>query len=76
MDVIRVWKDPEYRDGMSKSVLAQAPANPAGLSRLVASEPELMVAAGTGAPKFTYGCCQPYTFMGTTVYCAATVWLC
>lgn len=33
-DIIRAWKDPEYRAGLSGSKLEQLPKNPAGMVEL------------------------------------------
>jgi mersacidin/lichenicidin family type 2 lantibiotic len=38
-DVIRAWKDPDYRGGLSVSDLAMLPANPAG--RIEVSDDDL-----------------------------------
>ena len=34
IDVVRAWKDPEYREGLSEAERAALPANPAGLVEL------------------------------------------
>jgi len=34
IDVIRAWKDKDYRDGLSEEEKAQLPAHPAGLIEL------------------------------------------
>ena len=34
IDIIRAWKDEEYRDSLSESQLSQLPENPAGLVEL------------------------------------------
>ena len=47
IDVIRMWKDAEYRQSLSAAELARVPAHPAGLIEL--TEDELATAAG-GAP--------------------------
>jgi mersacidin/lichenicidin family type 2 lantibiotic len=47
IDVIRAWKDPEYRKTLTSEELASLPANPAGSANL--TENELReVAAGRG----------------------------
>ena len=33
-DIIRAWKDPEYRESLSEAELAALPQNPAGLIEL------------------------------------------
>ena len=44
IDVVRAWKDPEYREGLSEAERAALPANPAGLMDL--ADAELAGAAG------------------------------
>jgi mersacidin/lichenicidin family type 2 lantibiotic len=39
-DIIRAWKDEEYRNSLSESERAQLPENPAGLIELADSELE------------------------------------
>ena len=47
--VVRAWKDPEYRSTLSEAQLRALPANPAGLVEL--DESELMeVSGGTTLP--------------------------
>jgi mersacidin/lichenicidin family type 2 lantibiotic len=47
--VVRAWKDPEYRSTLSEAQLRALPANPAGLVEL--NESELMeVNGGTTGP--------------------------
>ena len=47
--VVRAWKDPEYRSSLSAAELRALPAHPAGLVEL--DEGELMeVSGGTTAP--------------------------
>jgi mersacidin/lichenicidin family type 2 lantibiotic len=41
-DIIRAWKDPRYRAGLSATQLAQLPAHPAGAIEL--AEPTLHAA--------------------------------
>jgi mersacidin/lichenicidin family type 2 lantibiotic len=45
-DIIRAWKDPEYRNNLNKEQLAQLPGNPAGAIELTDAEMER--AAGGG----------------------------
>ena len=44
IDVIRAWRDPEYRGTLSSEQLAALPAHPAGLVEL--SDAELASASG------------------------------
>jgi mersacidin/lichenicidin family type 2 lantibiotic len=46
VDVVRAWKDADFRAGLSEAELAQLPANPAGLIEL--SDADLMPAMGMG----------------------------
>jgi len=56
-DVIRAWKDPEFRAGLSAEARASLPAHPSGLIEL--SETELDGVAG-GLPPQTYGTACSY----------------
>jgi len=61
IDLIRAWKDAEYRNSLSAAELAILPANPAGLVEL--PEEEMAVVAG-GKSYFTGTCgrvCQVLT---------------
>jgi mersacidin/lichenicidin family type 2 lantibiotic len=53
MDVIRAWKDEEYRNSLSAEQLAELPENPAGLIEL--TDADLGAIHGAAAPKFTWG---------------------
>ena len=65
IDIIRAWKDEEYRNSLTDEQKASAPANPAGMMQL--TDAELTAAAGgteatialerTGAG-LTMGCCS------------------
>ena len=56
-DIIRAWKDAEYRSGLSEAERAMLPDNPAG--SIILSDPELDSVAG-GDSTFLGGC-QPFT---------------
>jgi mersacidin/lichenicidin family type 2 lantibiotic len=67
-DVIRAWKDEEFRSGLSDAQRAALPGNPAGLVEL--SDLDLDGVAG-GMPRQTFGgscelwtlgCCPPPTY--------------
>ena len=61
VDMIRAWKDAEYRESLSEAERAALPANPAGMVEL--AEEELAVAGG-GLSYFTGTCsrvCQILT---------------
>ncbi len=46
VDIIRAWKDEEYRNSLSKEQQAQLPKHPAGLIEL--DDAELETVAGLG----------------------------
>jgi len=71
IDVVRAWKDLDYREGLSEAERAALPANPAGLVEL--ADAELAGAAGgvaighvntwnCSSGILTDTCCQPSTF--------------
>lgn len=63
LDVIRAWKDPEYRSTLGPEELSKVPAHPAGLIEL--GDEELARAAGLSAPALTTAqTCTEYTFRG------------
>ncbi|OLE96799.1 MAG: hypothetical protein AUG75_15995 [Cyanobacteria bacterium 13_1_20CM_4_61_6] len=60
-NIIRAWKDHEYRESLSDAERAQLPSNPAGIVEL--SDEELgYVAGGTDLERtssgWTLGCCS------------------
>jgi len=64
MEIIRAWKDEEYRLSLSEEQRAQLPENPAGLIELTDVELEVAVGGGRGigytaVPDYpnTSGCC-------------------
>lgn len=60
-DIIRAWKDPEFRATLSGEELASLPAHPAGLVEL--DDEELARAAGLyGYPQTTNLACTMSTF--------------
>jgi len=69
-DVIRAWKDPEYRENLSAEVKSHIPSSPAGLVEL--NEADLEAVAGAASPAdtegfLTFGCCPITTAVGFTV---------
>jgi mersacidin/lichenicidin family type 2 lantibiotic len=68
IDVIRAWKDEEYRMSLNDAQRARLPSNPAGIIEL--SDADLAFAAGgtdTGTKTWqllTYGCCETVTPCG------------
>jgi mersacidin/lichenicidin family type 2 lantibiotic len=64
LDIIRAWKDEEYRQRLTEAERAFLPANPAGLIEL--ADTELSLAAGGLPPRLpdttkAGGCPPPYT---------------
>ena len=55
--IIRAWKDPQYRKVLSAAELEQLPAHPAGAIEL--STDDLSVVAGGLADNFTPKCTGP-----------------
>jgi mersacidin/lichenicidin family type 2 lantibiotic len=49
IDIVRAWKDAEYRRGLSAAQLAAMPANPAGMVDLTAEEAAAIQGSGNGA---------------------------
>jgi mersacidin/lichenicidin family type 2 lantibiotic len=58
VDVIRAWKDEEYRLGLSEAERASLPAHPAGLIDLDDDQMRMVLGAGahTHLPNVTTGC--------------------
>ncbi|MFC0600660.1 mersacidin/lichenicidin family type 2 lantibiotic [Streptomyces palmae] len=75
MDIVRAWKDPEYR-----STLPASPQHPSGVPGLVRLEaPELAGVAGAGTQSLlSFGCCQsPRTFTLTSpIFCSISLAIC
>lgn len=74
MDIVRAWKDPEYREQFE-----QSPEHPAGngLSRIDESGLD-NVAGGRTERLTTLGCCNALYTLTTAIpaYCVVTVNLC
>ncbi|AFY93306.1 mersacidin/lichenicidin family type 2 lantibiotic [Chamaesiphon minutus] len=58
-NIIRTWKDENFRNSLSKKERALLPANPAGLVEL--SDADLNAVAGGAKPKSTSPCCTHAT---------------
>ena len=71
VDVVRAWKDKDYRSSLSSEALAAVPPNPAGLIEI--SDEDLgNVSGGTiGCP--TIGCTTGHICISVIVSC---VWTC
>ena len=67
IDIVRAWKDPVYRAGLSADELAQIPANPAGAIAL--SDDQLRVASGGATPITTAVTCTAWTFANVRACC-------
>lgn len=66
MNQIRVWKDPDYRAGLSEAELAKVPANPAGPIKL--SNADLDAVGGYT----TWLCATVATVTMTVTACSGT----
>lgn len=63
VDIIRAWKDAEYRQGMSAKDLALLPEHPAGAIELTDEELPLGVGAISGEDCWSFVVCLPPTFI-------------
>lgn len=54
-DIVRAWKDEEYRNSLSEEQRAQLPENPAGMIELADEEMEAMAGGGKGNRDNTSG---------------------
>jgi mersacidin/lichenicidin family type 2 lantibiotic len=64
IDVVRAWKDAQYRESLSSEELALVPANPAGEVELV--EEDLLSVMGGGG---SLTCCKNISVCVNTVLC-------
>ena len=61
VDIIRAWKDEEYRASLSDAERALLPAHPAGLIELAEDEMKAVMGAGTGGSSCFRQCtCLPW----------------
>lgn len=73
-DVIRAWKDPEYRAGLTAAEQASLPEHPSGLIELM--DEELGTVNGAATYELaTYGCCTPHT-VSVDTHAVATLGCC
>lgn len=76
-DIIRAWKDDEYRNSLSAEKRAQLPENPADIVEL--NDYELAEVSGAKTSGvLTAGCCQP-TIIGLTqcgLLCPSVIFWC
>jgi mersacidin/lichenicidin family type 2 lantibiotic len=58
-EIIRAWKDKDYRNGLSEVQRDQLPEHPAGLSELTDEELDLVTGGHTYTwhPELSYACC-------------------
>lgn len=70
INIIRAWKDAEYRQSLSAAELAMLPAHPAGLIEL--TNDDLESVAG-GATKLTEGVCKTIAGCPTGTGCMTLV---
>jgi mersacidin/lichenicidin family type 2 lantibiotic len=62
IDIIRAWKDPEYRDSLSAEEKAQLPEHPAGLIELDDDDMSSFAGGMVADPTHTKTCkhcCKP-----------------
>ncbi len=52
IDVVRAWKDEEYRSSLTEAQRAQLPENPAGQDELTDEAIDSVAAGGLGLPNF------------------------
>ena len=61
IDVVRAWKDPSYRGGLTAEEIARVPSHPAGLVEL--TDTQLKEASGlAGVIVTTFRTCTEFTF--------------
>ncbi len=71
-DIIRAWKDEEYRNSLSEEQRAQLPENPAGMVELP-DESMQAIAGGAGAQSFNNTNPLPVCVQTVTRTCGCTV---
>ncbi len=59
VDIVRAWKDEEYRVGLTEAERALLPAHPAGLIELDDEEMKAVIGGGTGSSCFRWCTCPP-----------------
>ena len=71
-DIIRIWKDVEYRNSLSPEEQAAFPENPAGIIEL--SDDELIRTSGAGtASDASLGCCPNTDSLTCSVQCSLEI---
>jgi mersacidin/lichenicidin family type 2 lantibiotic len=66
-NIIRAWKDEEYRRSLNDAERVALPENPGGVNDL--SDMKLGQTAGSGVFPGTYICSLACTFVGCTYFC-------
>ncbi len=69
LDIIRAWKDEDYRMSLSAAERALVPDNPAGLIELAGTELVDVVGGAPPRPTFYAGC---KTYTCTIAFCKFT----
>ncbi|MEQ8384702.1 MAG: mersacidin/lichenicidin family type 2 lantibiotic [Coleofasciculus sp. A1-SPW-01] len=75
IDIIRAWKDEEFRNSLSEEQKAQLPDNPAGLVDLTDEEINGVQGGFTFASTLK-GRCGAFFTATAECYCPKTIWWC
>jgi len=65
LDIIRAWKDEEYRESLSAADRAQLPLNPAGIIELTDRD----LSHAEGGEISLNGICDTYVFCSYITFC-------
>jgi mersacidin/lichenicidin family type 2 lantibiotic len=71
-DIIRAWKDEDYRNSLSEEQRAQLPENPAGMVEL-SNESMQAIAGGAGQQSFNNTNPLPVCVKTVTLTCGCTI---
>ena len=71
VDIVRAWKDEDYRLGLTEEELSNVPDSPAGTIELTDTDLE-HVAGGKSEYLLTYGCCPNGGLTTRTCFCTVT----
>lgn len=72
IDIVRAWKDAEYRQSLSAEELARLPEHPAGAIELTDEELDQIAGAKTELV-FTAGCCPETINVPCTLFNACPI---
>jgi mersacidin/lichenicidin family type 2 lantibiotic len=75
IDIVRAWKDAEYRRSLSAEEQTFLPEHPAGSIELADEELEQVAGAGYTDIRFTDGCCLSIFIPTACDYCTGTITL-